>query len=198
MREGFVLTAAFAELLPLYEKQPAAMKLYYPDLIRAIDVGKERKRLKNVEFLTSIPQQVIVPPPTTVQVSEGERSLQQAESLLSQHDLANSKKMFQRSLSRPTASQCTARPTSDLLRSRFRNTRPIRPRLLFQKVVELNSSPSTVAWSHVYLGRIAMLHDDSQNATDHLKKVLATDGAPDKAKEAAQNDLQKISGEQQQ
>jgi hypothetical protein len=32
MREGYILTAAFAELLPLYEKQPIAMRLYYPDL----------------------------------------------------------------------------------------------------------------------------------------------------------------------
>jgi hypothetical protein len=42
-----------------------------------------------------------------------------------------------------------------------------------------------------------MLHDDSAQATDQFKKALAIDGAPDKAKEAAQNDLQKLSGEKE-
>jgi tetratricopeptide (TPR) repeat protein len=68
---------------------------------------------------------------------------------------------------------------------------------LFQKAVDLNSDPGIVAWSHVYLGRLAMLHDDSQGAADHFKRALAIDGAPDKAKEAAQNDLQKLSGDKE-
>src|SRR3954452_7991143 len=45
MREGYVLTAAFADLLPAYERQQDAMRLYYPDLIAAVDVKKEDKRL---------------------------------------------------------------------------------------------------------------------------------------------------------
>ncbi len=53
MREGFILTAAFADLLPAYEKQPDAMRLYYPDLIAAVDVKKEDKRLRTVEFAQS-------------------------------------------------------------------------------------------------------------------------------------------------
>ncbi|MDQ2713160.1 MAG: hypothetical protein M3Y24_13195, partial [Acidobacteriota bacterium] len=51
MREGYVLTAAFADLLPAYEKQPDAFRIYYPDLVSAIDVNKEEKRLKKVEFV---------------------------------------------------------------------------------------------------------------------------------------------------
>ena len=49
LREGYILTPAFAELLPAYEKQPEAMSLYYPDLIGAIDIGKEKKRLRDVQ-----------------------------------------------------------------------------------------------------------------------------------------------------
>ena len=43
---GFILTAAFADALPQYEKQDIAMRIYYPDLIDAIDVKKEEKRLR--------------------------------------------------------------------------------------------------------------------------------------------------------
>src|SRR5262249_33816211 len=33
MREGFVLTPAFVELLQVYEKQEQSMRLYFPDMI---------------------------------------------------------------------------------------------------------------------------------------------------------------------
>jgi hypothetical protein len=68
---------------------------------------------------------------------------------------------------------------------------------LFQKAVDLNTDPGIVAWSHVYLGRLAMLHDDSERATGEFKKALAVEGAPERAKEAAQEDLQKLSGEKE-
>ena len=98
MREGFILTAAFAELLPIYEKQPTAMRLYYPDLINGIDVRKERKRLKNIEFAQSVTHPVVARPTTAQQENPAQLSLNQAQSLLAQHDLADSKKFFQKSL----------------------------------------------------------------------------------------------------
>jgi cytochrome c-type biogenesis protein CcmH/NrfG len=69
---------------------------------------------------------------------------------------------------------------------------------LFQKVVDLNPNPQLVAWSHVYLGRLAMLHEDVKTATDQFKQALAIDGASAKARDAAQNDLAKVAGDQQQ
>ena len=68
---------------------------------------------------------------------------------------------------------------------------------LFQRAIDLNADPGIVAWSHVYLGRLAMLRDDSGQATEQFKKALAIDGAPAKAKEAAQTDLAKLSGEKE-
>ena len=46
MREGFILTAAFAEGLERYEKMPDSLKMYYPELIAGIDVKKEKKRTR--------------------------------------------------------------------------------------------------------------------------------------------------------
>jgi len=50
LREGYILTPYFAEHLPAYEKQEQSMAFYYPDLVGAIDVVKEDKRLTYVEF----------------------------------------------------------------------------------------------------------------------------------------------------
>ncbi len=51
MREGYILTAYFSEQLPIYEKQEQAMRLYYPDLIRPIDLKHEDVRLSQLEFV---------------------------------------------------------------------------------------------------------------------------------------------------
>lgn len=197
MREGFILTAAFAELLPIYEKQPQAMRLYYPDLVNGIDVNKERKRLKNVQFAQSVPHPVISAPPAPEQSSKTVQSLEQAQALLSQHDLVNSKKLFQKSLEETDSKTMHSDAYFGLAQIAIQERQAEQATNLFQKVIELNSNPGIVAWSHIYLGRLAMLHDDSAQATDQFKKALAIDGAPDKAKEAAQNDLQKLSGEKE-
>ena len=72
MREGFILTAAFAELLPAYEKQPDAFRIYYPDLVTAVDVRKEEKRLKNFEFAQAVTPRIAAPP-AKMQIPAGRR-----------------------------------------------------------------------------------------------------------------------------
>jgi predicted negative regulator of RcsB-dependent stress response len=197
MMEGFILTAAFSELLPIYEKQPEAMRLYYPDLVNAIDVNKERKRLKNIQFAETVQRPVIAPPPTRQETTEVERSLEQAESLLRQQDFANSRKLFEKSLQQTESKQMHSEAYFGLGRIAVQERQAEQANGFFEKVIALNSNPGMVAWSHVYLGRLAMLHDDSQGATNHFRKALAVDGAPDQVKEAAQNDLQKLSGEEE-
>jgi tetratricopeptide (TPR) repeat protein len=196
MREGFILTAAFSELLPLYEKQPQAMRLYYPDLINAIDVNKERKRLKGIQFAQSVTRPVIAPP-VMREASEAEKSLEQAQSLSAQHDLPNAKRLFQKLLQQTDSKPMHSQAYFGLAQIAVQERQADQAANLFTKVIELNASPAAVAWSYVYLGRLAMLRDDSAQATDHFKKALALEGAPEKAKEAAQDDLQKLSGEKE-
>ena len=52
LREGYILAPYFAEHLPVYEKQEQSMAFYYSDMVGAIDVVKEDKRLSLVEFNT--------------------------------------------------------------------------------------------------------------------------------------------------
>ena len=198
VKEGFILTAAFAELLPLYEKQPAAMRLYYPDLINEIDVDKERKRLKNVEFVQSIPQKVVETPVAERQQGEAQRTLESAESMYEQHDYSSAKTLFQKALQQTENTSMHAEAYYGLARVAVQQHNGDQAASFFQKVVDLKPDAQILAWSHVYLGRIAMIHDDTQTATNHFKTALSIDGASSKAKEAAQSDLQKLSGDQQQ
>jgi predicted negative regulator of RcsB-dependent stress response len=173
------------------------MRLFYPDLITAIDVNKERKRLKTVEFAQNVTSPVVAHPPTPQQENGAVRSLQQGQALLAQHDTANAKKLFQKSLEESDDKRMHSEAYFGLAQIAVQERQADQAGGLFQKVIDLNANPGIVAWSHVYLGRLAMLHDDSAQATDQFKKALVIEGAPDKAKEAAQNDLQKISGEKE-
>jgi tetratricopeptide (TPR) repeat protein len=197
MREGYILTAAFAELLPIYEKQPTAMRLYYPDLVNAIDVNKERKRLRNVEFAKAPDKSVVAPPPMPQQTNEAVHSLEQAQSLLAQHDPASAKKLFQKALQETDNKRMHSEAYFGLAQIAVAERQADQATSLFQKVVDLNADPGIVAWSHVYLGRLAMLREETGQATEQFNKALAIDGVPEKAKEAAQNDLAKLSGEKE-
>ena len=45
LHEGYILAPYFAEALPVYEKQEQSMLLYYTEMMQAIDLMKEDRRL---------------------------------------------------------------------------------------------------------------------------------------------------------
>ena len=50
LKEGYILAPYFSEALPVYEKQESSMFLYYTEMMQAIDLVKEDRRLTGVEF----------------------------------------------------------------------------------------------------------------------------------------------------
>jgi len=50
LREGYILTPYFAEQLAEYEKQPEAMRLYFPKMVAGINRRRESQRLADVKF----------------------------------------------------------------------------------------------------------------------------------------------------
>ena len=69
---------------------------------------------------------------------------------------------------------------------------------LFGRTVEMNSDPATTAWSHYYLGQLAVKAGDFDKATSEFKHTLAIEGASARAREAAEKAMQSHSGEQKQ
>ena len=70
----------------------------------------------------------------------------------------------------------------------------------FQRTVEDNPNPTLTAWSHVYLGRLALASGQADKATDEYKLALAVEGASAMAKDAAEKALEgsSSSGEKKQ
>jgi predicted negative regulator of RcsB-dependent stress response len=194
MREGFVLTAAFSDLLPAYEKQQDAFRLYYPDLVNAIDVRKEEKRLKTIQFAESVPQKVVAPP-AKIQLDPADESLTTAQGLLDQNDIENARKAFKKVFEQTSDKAKQGRAYYGLALIDLQEKRWDEALDLFQRTVDSNTSPPVVAWSHYYLGQLALKAGDADKATAHFKQTLANDAATAKAREAAEKALQSISGE---
>jgi tetratricopeptide (TPR) repeat protein len=197
MQQGFILTAAFTDLLPAYEKQDEAFRLYYPDLVSAVDVGKEQKRLKRVQFVENVPPRVIAPP-ARIQLDPAEESLQAAEGLYEQRDFENAGKLFKKVFEQTTDKSMQGRAYYGLARIAVQQNKKDEAVNLFERTSDLSPSPAITAWAHVYLGRLAMAAGRPEDANGQFKLALAIEGASAKAREAAQKGLQDISGEQQQ
>ncbi len=197
MREGFILTAGFADLLPAYEKQDEAFRLYYPDLLSAIDVGKEQKRLKHVQFVENVPPRVIAPP-APMQLDPAEETLQAAEGLYEQHDFENARKLFKKVFEQTTDKSMQGRAYYGLARIAVQQNKKDEALDLFQRTADATPNPAITAWAHVYLGRLAIAAGRSEEANTQFKLALAIEGASAKAREAAEKGVQDLSGEQKQ
>ncbi len=199
MRDGFILTAAFADLLPRYEKQEESFRSYYPDLLAAIDVHKEEKRLKKVEFAQSVPPKVIAPP-AKMQIDPAEESIASAEGLYDQHDLENARKFFKKALEQTSDRKLQGRADYGLALIDLQEKHWDEALDLFQRTVDANPNSALTAWSHYYLGQLQLKAGDRDKATAQFKLALATDGASEKARDAAKRALETSSdsGDKQQ
>lgn len=194
MSEGYILTAALADALPAYEKQQDAFRLYYPDLIAAIDVKKEEKRLKTVQFAQSVAPRPVAAP-AKLQIDPAEESLQNAEGLYEQKDLENARKAYRKVLEQTADATKQGRAYYGLGLIDLQQKRWDEALNLFGKTVAANPNPSLTAWAHYYLGQLAMKAGDSDKANAEFKLTLAIDGASIRAREAAEKAMQSISGE---
>ena len=198
MRQGYILTAEFADLLPAYEKQQEAFRVYYPELITAIDVRRVQKQLKGVEFVQSVKQRVIAPP-STMQISAAEQSLQAAEGFYEGADYPNASKLFKKVFEQTDDKSMKGRAYYGLARIAVHENRKNEAIELFERTAENNPGPALSAWAHVYLGRLALASGDFEKAGTQFKIALGTEGASPTAREAAETGLRSSSstGEKQ-
>ncbi len=192
VQEGFILTAGFAELLPAYEKQPEAFRIYYPDLLSALDVKKEEKRLKNVQFAQSVAPRVIAPP-AKMQIDPAEESLEAAEGMFEQHDAEDARKMFKKALEQTSDKMLQGRALYGLGLISLEEKRWDEALNLFQRTIDASPSSASAAWSHYYLGQLQLKAGDAAKAASQFQMAVATQGVSARAREAAEKALRDIS-----
>lgn len=190
MREGFVLTAYFAEALQGYEKQEQALRLYLPEMIDRIDLKKEDERIGRVEFAKERAVKTVKPAtPPPPQISEVEAQLKKAEDSYAQRELPASREGFRKALEMPASPSTHAKAYFGLARIATLERDPEAAQQLFEKTLSLDPEPFERGWTHVYLARLAMAAQDPEAAEKHYQAALAVEGASEAARKAAQQEL---------
>jgi tetratricopeptide (TPR) repeat protein len=194
LAEGFILAPYFAENLPAYEKQESAMRLYLPEMLDAINLKKEDKRLEKVQFASSkaVRTASAPPPPRQPKASPGEQALENAEKLYAARDLDKAREAYLKLVRESDDKAIHSRAYFGLGRVAALNKEPDLAEQLFRKTLELSPDPFTRSWAEVYLGRLAEGFGERDQAVQRYKAALVVEGAPPGARQAAEQGLQKL------
>jgi tetratricopeptide (TPR) repeat protein len=197
MREGYILTPVFSELLDIYEKQEEPMRLYFPELVDGIVLKKEQTRLAHIDFVKERPVRTIL---TTHGVGVqsvqqpllggAEKTLDEAEQAYTARDLERAKQTYLKVLQETAEKPMHAKAYYGLARVAVLEKDPETGDRLFRKVLELEPDAATKSWSLLYLGRLADSQGDRDEAQKHYHAVLEVQGAPDTVRQAAEKGIQ--------
>jgi len=213
--DGFVLIRPIYTGLEAYEKGEDSLSVYYGKLIQKIDLHAEAKRMAGLQFA---PADVLPPQPAEArqiaprrELSELERLLIEGESQLAEKDTRRARVTFQRVLEKYPD---VPRAQYGLAVAVIVDGEVDRGRGLLEQVVsELTNpatatqgtglgeeqaggapkgygpDPGTLAWAHVWLGRIYEQRGRKEQAGVEYRAALAVTGAPEGACAAAQRGL---------
>ena len=194
MREGFVLTAHFAESLVGYEKQEQAMRLYLPEMIKSIDLKKEDARLAGIEFASerSRPLAKMPPAPKPPELPGPAKTLAEADALYTERKLEAAKAKYMEALNSGPEREIRAKCLYGLARVATLQKDPETAETLFHQTLEARPDPLTEAWTRVYLARLSEAAGEFEEAERHYRAALGVEGASEGGKKAAQQGLEAV------
>jgi tetratricopeptide (TPR) repeat protein len=193
LAEGYILTPYFATALIAYEKQEAGMRVYLPDMIAAIDLKKESDRLDRVQFTSTRPERSApaIRRPEAAPLDPAEQTLEAAEKLYGARQLDKAAETYRKVLEQTSNQSLHARSYYGLARIAVLQKDPELGEKLFHKTLELSPDAQTHGWAEVYLGRLADVTGDREQATQHYQSALAVEGVSPGARQAAEQGLKK-------
>jgi tetratricopeptide (TPR) repeat protein len=191
LSQGFVITAALADGLALYEKQPESLRNYFPDLLGLIDLEHEDRRLQKVDFAkeATVHKAKSAPPPPAPALSASAKSLAEAEDLYANRNLVGARASYQRVLQEPSENPVHARAYYGLARIAALDHDPELAEKLFEKTLEMSPDDETKSWAYLYLGRLSDAAGQREQAEKQYRAALAVRGVPEQVKVAAEKGL---------
>ena len=190
LHEGFILTPAFYDGLSAYEKQDVGMRLYYPDLVKAISVKAEKQRLAGIQFATARAKRSLdAARSSAANRSNAEKLLAVGEELSDERQLDLARAAFQKSLEEPPQPKLRARAYFGLARIAVLQKDPETAEKMFLKAIDSGADGEVGSWAYYYLGRLEEAADERDAAVKYYRLAVDTPGAAPKAKDAAQKAL---------
>jgi hypothetical protein len=204
--DGYSLVRPIYVGLAKYENSEPSMALYFPDLVRGIDLAAESKRIGALQFApddgresgdataTEAVARRNLPVPTTVpNDAEAIAELTDGERRIAERNPRAAEASFQKVLAK-YPDQIRAWYGLGLV-ALLDHDGP-RAKQVFGRLTTgehaATHDPMVLAWSHVYLARIYDDEGEQALAKSEFQAALAVPGGPDRARRAAQEGLQVV------
>jgi hypothetical protein len=209
--DGYVMVRPLFAGLAKYEASEPSMALYFPDLVRGINLATETKRVDGIKFALADRRQSAddpssesvalhrMPQPTTVpNDAEAIAALTEGERRIAERNTHAAEISFQKVLTK-YPDQIRAWYGLGLV-ALLEHDGP-RAKDIFGRLTTgphaATQDPMVMTWSHVYLARI--YDDEGQQglAKSEFQAALAVPGGPEQARQAAQKGLEAVNLEKQ-
>jgi tetratricopeptide (TPR) repeat protein len=186
LREGYVLTPYFYEKLDEFEKDGRDINRYYPDLIKGVDLKREAARLQATTFVEA-PSKPVRRAPAPPKVSEVDKMLERGEFLMTQDMLDEARESFMGALEKAGGSHAQA--SYGLARVAILEADPDLAREHFARAAELAEDPHLKAMAYVYLGRIADIIGNREEAIKNYRLALDAGDPSERTRELAEQGI---------
>ena len=191
-RAGWVLTGYFYRALAAMEKNGDGLRDEIAPMIYGMDVGRERQKAERTIFIRENSGNSADPMGGRVALPRASaRPIDVAETDLMRGKIPDAEDLADKELASPTGDH--ARAQYVLARIELMQGQPDRAMEGFEQTLKLSGDPRTVAWSHIYLGRLydSMNPPDRNHAVAEYKAALATRDARPDTREAAESGMKK-------
>jgi hypothetical protein len=181
MRQGWVLVDYFYAQIGTMEKEGISLKDNMGQMVYGMDVDRERHKDQQIAFLPEGSHDVLRR--ATTQLS----GLQLAELRIFKGDLAGASEIANKVLADPSGDHAQAHYV--LARVNLLQRQPGAAIGDFQEVLDTSKNPRTLAWSHIYLGRLYDVIPDREKAVAEYQAALVVRDAQPDTKAAAEQGI---------
>jgi len=183
MRQGWVLTEYFFDQFSTFEHQPESLDESMGPMVYGMDVQRVKHTAEQTQFLPQGTTEFAVRTPRVL------TGVMLAEKKMLEGDLPGAEEIAEKALDDP------AQDHGDAMYVKARVTLmegdPKDSQSEFEAVLKLSHSPHTLAWAHIYLGRLYDIKDPPQReqALGEYRAALDVPAVPADAQAAAQKGL---------
>jgi tetratricopeptide (TPR) repeat protein len=206
--DGYVLIRPLFTALGNFERAEPSMKIFFPEMIRSIDVNAESKRVQTIKFAPAstapkpdetasegVARRRKLAPSTIPNDPEAIAALTEGERRIAEKDPRAAEASFQKVLAKYPEQ---TRAWYGLGLVALMDHDGVKAKEVFGRLTSgehsASGDPMVLAWSHIYLARIYDDEGQPDQAKAQYQQALAVTGSPDQARQAAQKGLAAFAG----
>jgi predicted negative regulator of RcsB-dependent stress response len=186
MTQGYILTQYFYDQFRNFEQSPISLEEAVGEMVYGMNVQVEKARVQRLVFTNHQDEDVVQ------RAESGPSLLDRAEESMASGDTASAERLVNQALAQHTRNP--GRAQFILARIDILNNKLDDAVTAFQQATQLSHDPRTIAWSHIYLGRINDVENNRKAAVAQYQAALQSrDSRPD-TKQAAEEGLKQPYG----